>query len=79
MKVLLSMAALFAAALVCHADLDLSNVKINGTTDKSALSYKAGEEMVYRFKADLAGQKPDGLFLQWERKGDDGEIGRAHV
>ena len=49
MKALLSAAALFVAALVCHADLDLSKVKINGTTNKSALSYKAGEEMVYKF------------------------------
>ena len=79
MKALLSAAALFVAALVCHADFDLSKVKINGTTNKSALSYKAGEEMVYKFKADFAGQKPDGLFLLWERKGDDGQKLRGKV
>lgn len=73
MKSIFTAALLAAAALVCFADFDPANVFIVGKTNKSALSYKPGEEMVYTFKAELGGQKADGVFLRWERKGDDGQ------
>ncbi len=80
MKLYLSaMALLSTAAMVCFADFDASKASIAGKTNKSALSYKAGEEMVYTFKADLAGQSSDGLFLKWERKGDDGKVMRGQA
>ena len=72
MKSILSAALLAGAALVCFADFDPTNVFLVGKTNKSALSYKPGEEMVYTFKAELGNQKADGLFLRWVRKGDDG-------
>ena len=72
MKSILSAALLAGAALVCFADFDPTNVFLVGKTNKSALSYKPGEEMIYTFKAELGNQKADGLFLRWVRKGDDG-------
>ena len=62
---------LLLAAMTCWADFDPATVFISGKTSKSALSYKAGEEMEYTFKAELGGQKADGLFLKWNRSGDD--------
>lgn len=68
----LATALLSSIAMTCLADLDSSKVFISGTTNKSALSYKAGEEMEYTFKAELGDQSADGLFLKWSRNGDDG-------
>ena len=79
MKSIFSALMLFAAALACRADFDPTGVFITGKTNKSALSYKPGEEMVYSFKAELGGQKADGIFLSWTRKGDDGQIARGKV
>ena len=63
-------------ALLCAAiqvsGADLSKVFITGKTNKPALSYKAGEEMIYTFKAEMGDISPDGYFLHYERKGDDG-------
>lgn len=56
------------------ADTDLAKIQIIGTTDKSALSYKKGEEMVFTFKVD-AGKIPlDGYYLDYKRRGDDGVV-----
>ncbi len=79
MRGIFTAALLATAALVCHADFDPTNVYIVGKTNKSALSYKPGEEMVYTFKAELGNQKADGLFLRWERKGDDGQKASGKV
>ena len=79
MKSILSALLLFAAAFACRADFDPANVFITGKTNKSALSYKPGEEMIYSFKAELGGQKAEGIFLRWTRKGDDGQIARGKV
>ena len=79
MRAIFTAALLATAALVCHADFDPTNVYIVGKTNKSALSYKPGEEMVYTFKAELGNQKADGLFLRWDRKGDDGQKASGKV
>ncbi len=52
--------------------IDYSKMQIVGKTNKSPLSYKVGEEMIYTFKLDAGGENADGLFLRWTRKGDDG-------
>ena len=46
---------------------------IIGTTNKSALSYKPGEEMIYTFKMDFASVQPVKGFLKYVRRGDDGK------
>ncbi len=45
--------------------------QIIGKTDKSALSYQPGEEMVFTFKMDFASAKPGKYFLRYLRRGDD--------
>ncbi len=65
--------AMMAAAVLCMAEFDASKAKLTGSTDKSALSYKRGETMVFTVKADLGGQSADGLFIRWNRQGDDGK------
>ena len=45
--------------------------QIIGKTDKSALSYQPGEEMVFTFNMDFATAKPGKYFLSYVRRGDD--------
>ena len=45
--------------------------QIIGKTNKSALSYQPGEEMVFTFKMDFAKAKPGKYFLSYVRRGDD--------
>ena len=52
-------------------DTKYAGVQILCETNKSALSYAPGEEMVFTFKADLGGVSPDKLFLRYTRRGDD--------
>ena len=75
------------AAAVCRADgaaktavsgtneteIDLSKVRIAGKTDRSALSYKELEEMVFTFQADFGKFSPKGYYLSYVRRGDDGK------
>ena len=75
--------ALFLLALTVTTSLPLSGAgpqkakrvlpQILGETNKSALSYQAGEEMVYTFKASFDSVVPGKWFLQYVRKGDDGK------
>ena len=48
-----------------------AQVQITGKTNKSPLSYQAGEEMIFSFKADFGNVEPGKWFLFYERKGDD--------
>lgn len=67
---------LFFLALTLSAipnETELNRVRIYGKTDKSALSYKPGETMVFTFKADFDGLPSDGLYLRFHRRGDDGK------
>lgn len=54
---------------------------ISGATNKSALSYAAGEEMVFTFKFHMpAGHTPEKNWsLFYTRKGDDGEVFSGRV
>ena len=49
----------------------VKNPQIIGKTNKSALSYQPGEEMVFTFKMDYAAAKPGQYFLSYLRRGDD--------
>ena len=49
----------------------LSGIKIIGKTDKSALSYKENEEMIFTFRVDFGKNKPGKYFLSYTRRGDD--------
>ena len=49
------------------------DVQIIGSTDKSPLSYKPGDEMVYTFKVDFGKSEPGEWFLRYVRRGDDGK------
>ncbi|MBO4631052.1 MAG: hypothetical protein J5858_03930, partial [Lentisphaeria bacterium] len=53
--------------------------QIVGTTNKSALSYQPGEEMVYTFKMDFASIPPVKGFLKYVRRGDDGKTFSGQV
>ncbi len=55
------------------AQVVFDNAKLIGVTNKSALSYQPGEEMIFTCSLDLQGQKTDGLFISYTRKGDDGK------
>ena len=50
----------------------LQDARIVGTTNRSALSYKKGEEMVFTFKFVSSDTSSEGLFLTYNRFGDDG-------
>ena len=52
----------------------LDNAWLEGTTDKTPLTYKPGEKMVFTVAPqDLGGRVPEGeYFLAWKRSGDDG-------
>ena len=52
----------------------LDDAWLKGTTDKSPISYKPGETMVFTIEPQkIAGEMPAGAyFLKWERSGDDG-------
>ncbi|MCI5779014.1 MAG: acetylxylan esterase [Lentisphaeria bacterium] len=52
--------------------VDLLKVRILGETNKSALSYQEGEEMIFTFKADFGEVSPEGYSLVYTRRGDDG-------
>ncbi len=56
-----------AAALIS------GEAKLIGTTNNSALSYKPGEEMIFRCSLELPEESADGLFICYIRNGDDGK------
>ena len=52
-------------------------LKIIGTTNKSALSYAPGEEIVLTFRLNNTKNIPEGCCLYYNRKGDDGKSFRG--
>ena len=46
-----------------QSGVDLRKVRITGRTNRSALSYREKEEMVFTFQADFGGFSPKGYFL----------------
>ena len=71
-------ASFFLAAFAAFASLarpePLENAWLQGTTDKSPISYKPGETMVFTIEPQgINGDIPAGAyFLKWTRSGDDG-------
>lgn len=60
----------------------LEGAFLRGATDRPALSYRCGEEMVFSLQIQgLKGALPDGVRLVWTRTGDDGvtESGESAV
>ncbi len=57
------------------AKLDAQKISINGTINKSVVSYAPGEEIVFTINADLAGQDAlaQGYTINYVRTGDDGK------
>lgn len=49
------------------------DLEILGETNRSALSYQPGEEMIFTFTLKCGDTKPGEWFLRYIRKGDDGE------
>ena len=78
-KVILTAALTTLLSIVSQGAEDLSHIFITGSTNKPALSYKAGEEMIYTFKAEMGKTSPKGYFLSYERKGDDGVTFKGKV
>ena len=72
--------AAFAALAGFAGAESLENAWLKGTTDKSPISYKPGETMVFTIEPQgVKGEIPAGAyFLKWTRSGDDGvsESGR---
>ena len=52
-------------------DTKYAGVQILGETNKSALSYEPGEEMIFTFKVDFGKVEPGKFFHQYIRRGDD--------
>lgn len=50
----------------------LQDARITCNTNRSALSYKRGEEMVFTFNFVSSDSSPEGLFIEYTRFGDDG-------
>ena len=62
----------FAGDKKTVAEIDkYASVQILGRSDKSPLSYKIGEEMIFSFEVDFGDVKPGKWSLVYERKGDD--------
>ena len=57
----------------------LAGIKIIGKTDKSALSYKENEEMIFTFRVDFGKSKPGKYFLRYIRRGDDNKTFRGKI
>ncbi|MDO4587303.1 MAG: acetylxylan esterase [Planctomycetia bacterium] len=59
--------------LICCSALWAKTLTFIGKTDKDALSYKPGEEMVFTISYFEDGKQIDGSPLSWTRTGDDGK------
>ncbi|MBR1951704.1 MAG: acetylxylan esterase [Lentisphaeria bacterium] len=56
-----------------------NDIQIIGKTNKSALSYKENEEMIFTFRVDWGKNKPGKYFLTYVRRGDDNKTFRGKV
>ncbi|MBE6357227.1 MAG: acetylxylan esterase [Lentisphaerae bacterium] len=77
MKKILSI-IVWGIAAVCFA-APLKDVYINGSTNKSPLTYQKNEEMVFSFEVVPEGNSLEGLFLKYTRHGDDGKTSSGKV
>ena len=66
------LSALLLAGCDCAAER-LPGARLEGRTDKDALSYKVGEEIVFELRLEgLSGKAPEGCKVKWEMADDDG-------
>ncbi len=78
MRFTLFSAFALAAASVFAGELDKGLLR--GSTNKRAIDYAPGEEMVFTITLDRIEKLPAGSwFIQWERYGDDGKKDGAKV
>lgn len=50
----------------------LNDARITCTTNRSPLSYRRNEEMIFTFKFESSDTSAEGLFMEYSRSGDDG-------
>ena len=55
------------------------DIQIIGKTNKSALSYKENEEIIFTFSTDFGKSKPGKCFLSYIRRGDDNKTFKGRV
>jgi len=76
-------ALLFSVAAVCTAEEKKfqirPGVEIVCESNKSALSYQPGEEMVFKFRLNTVENIPDSWYLRYDRAGDDRRYFRGKV
>ncbi len=64
----------FALAAASAFAGELDNGLLRGSTNKRAIDYAPGEEMVFTLKLDKIEKLPEGKwFINWNRSGDDGK------
>jgi len=71
-----------AAVLLAGPDAEpkfYPDLEILGETNRSALSYQPGEEMIFTFKLNDAKNIPENSVLQFIRRGDDGQTFQGKV
>ena len=59
------------ALFLCHASAFAGTLSFIADTDKSAISYKPGETMVFKVRLMDDSKPVDGKKLKWVRRGDD--------
>lgn len=63
---------LFVSAMMLLADFNEALTYFNATTDKPAVSYKAGDKVVFTFNfGEMNKDIPEGTVISWVREGDD--------
>lgn len=58
--------------MTCKVKYPLKDARITCTTNRSPLSYKRNEEMIFTFKFESSDTSSEGLFMEYSRSGDDG-------
>ena len=83
-KLVLFGALFFSVAAVCGAEEEKKfqirpGVEIICESNKSALSYQPGEEMVFKFRLNTTENIPETWYLRYDRAGDDRRYFRGKV
>ena len=68
-----------AAKKAAEKPAKYADIQIIGETNKSALSYRPGEEMIFTFRVDFGKSKPGKWFLSYTRQGDDNKTFKGKV
>ncbi len=74
LKKIIAIILIGGATALIAGELDVSLVQITGTTNKDAIAYAVGEEMIFTLKTDFGNQTPEGQYtIKWNCCGDDGQ------